>query len=170
MASTDDLARIERQERELWFARFDDDDVWNLGCQLRAWASEAKAPVVVDVRRFDRPLFFAALPGSVPDNVEWARRKGAVVARFHRSSYGFGLKLQDDGVTLESRYGLSFADYAAHGGSFPLLVRGAGAIGSVTVSGLPQRDDHDLVVRALCKAQEREEGDLALPRRPVPVT
>ncbi len=42
------------------------------------------------------------------------------------------------------------ADYATDGGSFPLNVEGAGVVGSVTVSGLPQRDDHNLVVEALC--------------------
>lgn len=146
-----DLACVEQQERDLWFERFTDDDAWNLGCHLRSLVADRGAPVVVDVRRFDRSLFFAALPGSVPDNAEWVRRKSNVVARFHRSSYGVGLHLLRDGVTLESRYGLAIADYAPHGGSFPIRVRDVGPIGSVTVSGLPQRQDHDIVVEALCQ-------------------
>jgi uncharacterized protein (UPF0303 family) len=39
--------------------------------------------------------------------------------------------------------------YAAHGGSFPIYVRGTGPVATVTVSGLPQKADHDLVVEAL---------------------
>jgi uncharacterized protein (UPF0303 family) len=163
MTISDDLACIERQENTLWFERFSEAEAWQLGCQLRDWGVEQGAPVVIDVRFFERPLFYAALPGSVPDNREWVRRKSNVVARFHRSSYGIGLKLKQDGVTLEQRYGVSFADYAAHGGSFPVLVRGVGPVGSVTVSGLPQRDDHALVVRALCELQGRTEAELALP-------
>jgi uncharacterized protein (UPF0303 family) len=69
-------------------------------------------------------------------------------------------------VTLHERYGLPVADYAADGGSFPLHVEGAGVVGSVTVSGLPQRADHDLVVEAvrnagtgLCRAEARPESD-----------
>jgi uncharacterized protein (UPF0303 family) len=34
-------------------------------------------------------------------------------------------------------------------GAFPVLVRGVGMLGTVTVSGLPQADDHRLVVDVL---------------------
>ena len=39
--------------------------------------------------------------------------------------------------------------YAAHGGAFPILLRGTGCIGTVAVSGLPQLEDHRLVVEVL---------------------
>ena len=39
--------------------------------------------MVIDVRRFGQPLFYAALDGTTPDNAEWVRRKSNVVARFH---------------------------------------------------------------------------------------
>jgi uncharacterized protein (UPF0303 family) len=57
---------------------------------------------------------------------------------------------------------LPFSDYAAHGGSFPLTVTNAGAIGSVTISGLPQRADHELVIEALCAALGRDYSTLSL--------
>jgi len=47
------------------------------------------------------------------------------------------------------KYGVSEADFAAHGGAFPIVVRGVGPVGVVTVSGLPQLDDHRLVVEVL---------------------
>src|SRR5271168_5587627 len=152
MPIAEDLARIALQEQELQFAAFDEETAWKLGWQLRALAVARKLSLVVDVRRFGQPLFYTALPGTTPDNVEWVRRKGNVTARFHRSSYAVGREMEEKKSNLFERYGLPVADYACHGGSFPLRVSGAGVIGSVTVSGLPERDDHQLAVEALCAA------------------
>jgi uncharacterized protein (UPF0303 family) len=57
---------------------------------------------------------------------------------------------------------LPISDYASHGGSFPLAVKGAGIVGSVTVSGLPQRADHELVVEALCALLGKDYASLKL--------
>jgi uncharacterized protein (UPF0303 family) len=126
-------------------------------------AVERNLAVVIDVRRFGQPLFYAAMEGTTPDNVEWVRRKSNVVARFHRSSYAIGLKEKIKNETLLEGQGLSVADYATHGGSFPLAVAGAGVIGSATVSGLPQRSDHELVIEALCAVLGRDYEKLKLP-------
>ena len=86
-----------------------------------------------------------------------------MVARFHRSSYAIVIVLKEINSTLAEKYELQVADYASHGGSFPLKVDGAGVIGSVTVSGLPQRADHELVVEALCGQLGRNYLEFALP-------
>jgi uncharacterized protein (UPF0303 family) len=155
----DDLAAIAVQERELHFSRFDEDAAWRLGSRLHALAVSRTLVLAIDVRRFGQPLFYAALAGSTPDNAEWIRRKSNLVARFHRSSYAVGL---DMGASLFEKYGLPLADFAAHGGSFPIRVHGAGIIGCVTVSGLPQRADHELAVEALCAELGMDFTKLAL--------
>ena len=165
MTPNDDLAIIALQERRLTFRRFDEEMAWAVGSQLRSWGIEQAAPIVIDVRLFHRELFYAALPGSAPDNDEWVRRKINVVRRFHRSSYAVGLETKAKGGTLESRYGLSLTEYAAHGGAFPVTVDGVGVIGSITVSGLPQRDDHGLVVRTLCATLDVSPTDVAFADR-----
>ena len=163
MALSDDLNTIRLQEQELHFSRFDEDVAWQLGMRVRELAVARKFGVVIDVRRFGQALFYCALPGTSPDNPEWVRRKGNVVARFHRSSYAIGLELQQSGGTLMEKHGLSLADYAVHGGSFPIRVASAGVIGSVTVSGVPQRSDHELVVEALSFVLGKDYTCLALP-------
>jgi uncharacterized protein (UPF0303 family) len=158
-----DLEVIARQERELVFPEFDEEIAWTLGSRLRELASARRLPVAIEIKRFGQPLFYSALNGSNPDNAEWVRRKGNAVMRFHRSSYAIGLGLKQTNSTLADKYELPSSDYASHGGSFPLKVAGAGIIGSVTVSGLPQRADHELVVEALCGQLGRDYLEFALP-------
>jgi len=162
MGLSEDLERIAQQERELQLPRMDAQTAWELGSRLRAMAAERKLSVVIDIRRFCQPLFYAAMDGTTPDNVEWVRRKNNVVARFHYSSYVAGIKEKMKNQSLIESQGLALADYATHGGSFPLAVIGAGVIGSVTVSGLPQRADHELVVEGLCAILGRDYKDLKL--------
>ena len=162
MGWTEDLERIALQEWELVLPRLDADVAWEIGSRLRAMAHERGLAVAIDVRRFGQPLFYAALEGTTPDNVEWVRRKSNVVARFHHSSYTAGIKEKIKGQTLLEVQGLPVTDYATHGGSFPLRVAGAGVVGSVTVSGLPMRADHELVIEALCAVLGRNYGELRL--------
>lgn len=138
------------QEETLVLSRFDHEVAWRIGATIRELALRRDLPIVIDVRRFGQPLFYCALAGSTPDNADWARRKGNVVARFFRSSYAIGLDLQQKNTDLAEKHGLPRSEYAAHGGSFPVRVENAGVVGSATVSGLPSRADHDLVVEALC--------------------
>ncbi len=162
MGLNEDLERIALQEKELQLPRFDAEIAWQLGLSMRTMATERGLGVVIDVRRFGQPLFYAALEGTTPDHVEWVRRKSNVVARFHASSYSVGIKEKLKKQTLSESQGLSISDYATHGGSFPLALVGGGVIGSATVSGLPQRADHELVVEALCTILKRHYAELKL--------
>jgi uncharacterized protein (UPF0303 family) len=162
MGVREDMERVALQERELALPRLDMQVAWELGACLRGLAQDRGLRVVIDVRRFGQPLFYTALDGTTPDNVDWVRRKSNLVARFHCSSYAISLKLKAGGQTLQEKYGLPDADFAAHGGSFPLSVAGAGVIGSITVSGLPQREDHELVVEGLCATLGKEYAALRL--------
>ena len=157
------LDRIALQERELVLTRLDADIAWQIGSKLRDFGAERRLPIVIDIRRFGHPLFYAAMDGTTPDNPEWVRRKGNVVARFHHSSYIAALNEKLKGKTIYESQGLPLADYATHGGSFPVRVVNAGVVGSITVSGLPMRQDHELVVEALCAVLGRNYDDLKLP-------
>ncbi|OQP87008.1 hypothetical protein BTR14_08780 [Rhizobium rhizosphaerae] len=163
MSIEQDLAVIAEQEAKLVFPAFDTERALSLGLRLRQMALARQAPVVIDVSLVSMPLFFTALAGATPDNPHWVRRKRACVFRFFRASYGVGLSLKLKGSTLAETFGLDDADYAAHGGSFPITLAGAGCIGAVTVSGLPQRDDHALVTAALAEELGLDPASLALP-------
>jgi uncharacterized protein (UPF0303 family) len=143
------LGQLAAEEAELQFPGFDEDDAWSLGSAMVATARAAGAPVAIDIRRHGHQLFHAALPGSSPDNDRWIERKARVVDRFGHSSLYMRMLCEQDGTTLEEKFLVDGREFAAHGGAFPLLVRGVGTVGTVVVSGLPQVEDHRMVVAAL---------------------
>ena len=157
-----DLDRIALQEQRLQFERFDATTAWALGVRLKEAAEAHDFAVAIDIQLHGQPLFFCAMPGTTPDNVDWIRRKRNVVLRFQRSSYAVGLQLQQRGTTLEQQIAVDPRDYAPHGGCFPLNLIGTGCIGTITVSGLPQRQDHELVVEVLAALLGQPLDELAL--------
>jgi uncharacterized protein (UPF0303 family) len=128
------IAELEAQEQRLVFDRFDNDDAWAVGSRLVELGRERGLAITVDVRRGGQQL---------------------VVERLHTSSFLVGRRLQAGGRTFDASYGVDPADYATHGGAFPVRVRNVGVVGVVTVSGLPQADDHALVVEVLGSFLER---------------
>jgi uncharacterized protein (UPF0303 family) len=135
------------QEAELQFERFDNDTALALGDALVTAAREEGLAVTVDIRRGEQQLFHAALAGTAADNDAWIERKNRVVRRFGHSSFYVGTLLE--GTTMEEKFLLDGTRFAAHGGAFPVMVRDVGMVGTVTVSGLPQAEDHRLVVTVL---------------------
>ena len=89
--------------------------------------------------KLTKNLFFYAMPGVVPNNTEWVRRNRNIVELLHQSSYRVGLAHQKENTSLPQKTGVSLNDYAEHGGSFPTRLIGVGCVGTVTVSGVPQR-------------------------------
>lgn len=147
----DVLEQLLQEEQELQFAKFNEEDAWKLGSQLVDLARSRNLPVTIDITRGTHQLFHAALRGTSPDNDEWVKRKVRLVYRFGHSSFYVGQVLRSKGKTLEQSYLVSESDYAPHGGCFPIIVKNTGIVGTVTVSGLPQEEDHKLVVEAVRK-------------------
>jgi uncharacterized protein (UPF0303 family) len=157
-----DLARIGLQEQRLRFDSFDAGTAWNLALALREDGLARRAPIVAVVDTWALRLAAFALPGATDDNFDWARRKINVVRRFQRSSYAIGLQLAAAGRTLVDLGALPERDYAVHGGAFPIFVRSAGCIGAIAVSGLPQREDHKIVVAAIARVLNHDLADASL--------
>ncbi|PWN49497.1 hypothetical protein IE53DRAFT_388273 [Violaceomyces palustris] len=153
---------ITRQESELILPRFDDRLAFELGCQIRqdflSQFDPSSSGIVISIDLFNGHRLFSASVGDSrsvgPDNWDWIRRKLNTVTRFSKSSFLVGRTRVLKGKDLD---GLG-SDYAAHGGSFPIRVRGVetGPIGAVTVSGLAQEEDHRLVVEAIQKIIDKE--------------
>ncbi len=68
-----------------------------------------------------------------------------------------GQRLKSKGKSIEESYLISESEYAPHGGCFPIIVKDTGMVGTITVSGLPQEEDHKLVVQAIRDYLAQEE-------------
>ena len=162
MSLENDLQRLARQEELLQPTEFNEHTAWTLGLRIKALCEARQVAVTIEVRRARETLFFYAMAGTTPNNAEWVRRKRNAVELLQRSSYVLGLTYQRDGGSLEQKLGVPTNEYAIHGGSFPVRVRGVGCVGTVTVSGVPQREDHAIVVQALAELCGVPLADVAL--------
>lgn len=143
------LEQLLQEEQELQFVSFNESTAWQIGSQLVERARKQGLPVAIDIMRGSHQLFHASLSGASADNDEWIKRKVRVVYRFGHSSFYVGQLLKSKGKSIQEAYSISESDYAPYGGSFPVTVKGTGMIGTITVSGLPQEEDHRLVVHAI---------------------
>lgn len=143
-----EIAELEAEFAALEVPVFDEAIALRLGRILVDLALAEKLAVVIDIRTADRTLFHAGLPGSAPLNDLWARRKSNTALVFQLPSLLVGRRNKAKGEGLD-RHGLPSADYADHGGAVPIRVKGLGVVAVATVSGLPQVEDHKLVVRGL---------------------
>ncbi|WP_123067996.1 heme-degrading domain-containing protein [Massilia aurea] len=149
MNTTMSLDALLQEERQLQFDRFDGDTAAALGAALVARARSASRPVTLEIRLGETVVFAHAMPGASPDHADWIRRKNNLVRRTGHSSFYTHNEVRQAGGDHDKLPGLDMRDHAAHGGAYPIVVRGRGAVGTVTVSGLPGADDHALVVAAL---------------------
>ncbi|QKE82651.1 heme-degrading domain-containing protein [Arthrobacter sp. NEB 688] len=138
-----------RAEDEIVLPGLTERTAYELGCHAVDAGLQQGLPIAIGVWRGERQLFHCALPGSTQDNNEWLRRKGRVVMRFERSSLYVARLCKDQGTTLAEKFALPTSRFAAAGGAVPLRVRGAGVVGWMGVSGLPQLADHQFVMATL---------------------
>lgn len=167
MTIEDDIERLKYQEAKLCFNNFDTELAWKIGSRLRDLAIERSLTVAIEIQLYNQPLFYTALNGTTPDHGDWLRRKRNTVQRYHKSSYLVGLELQRQNTSLTQKTGLDLCDYATHGGCFPIRLCGAQnataiVVGSIAVSGLPQRADHELVIEVLAECLGHPYADVRM--------
>ena len=143
------LKELLQQEQELQFKYFDEQKAWEIGSKLRSRALQGHLPITVDITRGAHQLFHASLPGTSADNDAWIKRKARLVYRFEHSSFYIGQLLKQMGKSIEEAFLISESEFAPHGGCFPVIIKGTGMVGTITVSGLPQEEDHKLVVETI---------------------
>ena len=72
-----------------------------------------------------------------------------MVKQFEESSLGVKKDFKEGNMSLEKTFGLNEKDFVVKGGSIPIFVKNAGMIATITVSGLPDEEDHRIIIEAL---------------------
>lgn len=162
MSTEQDLALLALQEQTLQFDHFTHQTAWELGCAIKEATAARGGAVTIEITLNEQLIFAYAMQGTTPNNASWIRRKRNVCMHFQKASYAVGLSLKP-GMGLAERNGLPIEDYTAAGGCFPIRLKGGTMIGTIAVSGLPQRDDHRLIIEVLATYLNQNLAALQLP-------
>ncbi|MFT8321925.1 MAG: heme-degrading domain-containing protein [Bacillus sp. (in: firmicutes)] len=149
------VQQLEQLETELQFEQFTNDDALKLGLLITDYAKETDKAIAIHIERNRVPIFSHLMEGTSEENVFWSYRKKRVVDHYNHSSHYIAKRFEEAGTTHDVSSLLSPSEYQAVGGSFPIRVKGAGVIGSVTVSGLTPQLDHDYVVEGIKRFLKR---------------
>ncbi|MFF2853565.1 heme-degrading domain-containing protein [Peribacillus sp. NPDC058002] len=140
---------LKRQEEELQFTSFTNEMAFELGSRLMDNARKANKSIVIDITRNSLQLFHFAMSGTSLDNDGWIKRKNNVVNRFGHSSYYMGIYYKSLSTTIKEKSFLSPEEYSSFGGSFPIIIKNVGMVGTIAVSGMTQEEDHNLIITVL---------------------
>jgi uncharacterized protein (UPF0303 family) len=153
-AAAELLEKLLAQERDVQFDSFGYSDAWTVGSGLVELATRRGLSITTSLVFGDQQVFHSASEGTSADNDDWLARKFRVVRRFSHASLTIGTQFRARGLDFAVDSGLDPRLFAAHGGAFPLRVRGS-IVGIVGVSGLTQFEDHELVVEVLSEHARR---------------
>jgi uncharacterized protein (UPF0303 family) len=149
------LKEIEEQEKRLRFDSFTNDDALTIGLMLIEKAKEENKKIAIDIVRGGQQIFRYAFEGTSPDNDFWIAGKTHLVNRMFTSSLKFETIVKNTGKPLSEIIHTEGNYFLAGGGSFPIIVKNVGVVGTITVSGLTGYEDHMMVVDALTEFLEK---------------
>jgi Uncharacterized conserved protein len=139
----------EEMIRAIQLEEFSNEIALDMGLKVIEEARSSGKKVAVSVDRLNHNVFKFFSEGLPADKHDWLRRKANVAIRFEESSLAVKTDLERGGMSLKNTFGLESNDYIAKGGSIPIKVNNSGLVAVITVSGLSDVEDHNLIVTAL---------------------
>ena len=120
-----------------------------MGLAVLSLAKERNQKIAVEVSRLNNTIFLFVDDTLPADKHNWLKRKANVARHFEESSLSVKNDLINGNMTLEKTFALDEKAYLAKGGSIPIFVTTAGMIATITVSGLRDVEDHQIIIDAL---------------------
>ena len=128
---------------------FSNSIAMDMGVRIVELARSRNQAIAVEISRLNQSVFLYVEDGLPADKHNWLRRKANVAKYFEESSLAVRHTLEKRAMSLEKPFGLDEKDYIAKGGSIPVFVKNAGLTATITVSGLRDFEDHDIIIEAL---------------------
>ena len=122
---------------------------FEMGLKILDLAKSRNQHIAVEISRLNYTVFIYIDDNLSADKHNWLRRKANIAKRLEESSLSVKNDMKEGNLTLDKTFGLDEKDFIAKGGSIPVFVKNAGMIATITVSGLPDVEDHNIIIDAL---------------------
>ena len=135
--------------RRIELDSFFQPDCFDMGVKIIDLAKSRNQHIAVEVCRLNHTIFLYVDDTLPVDKHNWLRRKANIARQFEESSLSVKNDLKEGNMNLEKTFGLDEKDFLAKGGAIPIFVKNGGMIAVVTVSGLHDEEDHNIIIEAL---------------------
>ncbi|OPB95776.1 heme-degrading domain-containing protein [Elizabethkingia occulta] len=135
--------------RRIELDSFSNRIAFDMGVKIIDLAKSRNQHIAVEVCRLNQTVFLYVDDTLPVDKHNWLRRKANISRQFEESSLSVKKDLKDGNMTLEKTFGLDEKDFLAKGGAIPVFIKNGGMIAVITVSGLHDEEDHNIIIEAL---------------------
>ena len=137
--------------KKMELEKFNNKLALEMGLSIIDLAKTRNQHIAIEISRLNHTIFLFFDDKLPADKHNWLRRKANVAKHFEESSLSVKNDLISGKMSLEETFGLDTKDYIAKGGSIPIFVKNVGMVGTITVSGLKDIEDHQIIIDALRK-------------------
>ncbi|WP_407535298.1 heme-degrading domain-containing protein [Elizabethkingia miricola] len=135
--------------RKIELDSFSNRIAFDMGVKIIDLAKSRNQHIAVEVCRLNQTVFLYVDDTLPVDKHNWLRRKANITRQFEESSLSVKNDLKEGNMSLEKTFGLDERDFLAKGGAIPIFVKNGGMIAIITVSGLHDEEDHNIIIEAL---------------------
>ena len=135
--------------RKIELDRFSNRIAFDMGVKIIDLAKSRNQHIAVEVCRLNQTVFLYVDDTLPVDKHNWLRRKANIARQFEESSLSVKNDLKEGNMSLEKTFGLDERDFLAKGGAIPIFVKNGGMIAVITISGLHDEEDHNIIIEAL---------------------
>ncbi len=135
--------------KKIELENFDNSIAFDMASKVILLAKSRNQHIAIEIVRLSHTVFLYVDDSLTMDKHNWLRRKANVAKQFEESSLSVKNDLKDGNMTIAKTFALDEKDYLASGGAIPIFVKAAGMVAVITVSGLHDEEDHNIIIEAL---------------------